>query len=56
MNRNYSIVINRSKKLFGKALLITPDLLLFLQLSTQTLKSVNLGYPSFNLFQFQPSV
>jgi hypothetical protein len=27
-----------------------------LQLSTQTLKSINLGYPSFNLFQSQSSI
>jgi hypothetical protein len=35
---------------------ITLYLLSLLQLSTQTLKSINLGYPSFNLFQSQSSI
>jgi len=34
----------------GKTSLITPDLLSLLQLSTRTLKSVNLGYSSFNIY------
>jgi hypothetical protein len=36
--------------------LITLNFSSLLQLSTQTLKSVHLGYISFNYFQFQPSV
>jgi hypothetical protein len=38
--------------------LIIPNLLsfFFLKKCTQTLKNVNLRYPSFNFFQFQPSI
>jgi hypothetical protein len=41
---------------FLRTSLITPDLSSLLKQGTQTLKSVNLEYPSFNFFQFQPFV
>jgi len=39
--------------IFGKNLLITLDLSLLLQKCIQPLKSVNLGYPSFNFYFYK---
>jgi hypothetical protein len=43
----------RIKKIKGKTPITTPDLSSFLQSYPQTLKSVNLGSPSFNFFFLQ---
>jgi hypothetical protein len=46
------LFLNMVKYKKGKTSLITPDLLSFLKIGTQILKSVNLGYPYFFLFFF----
>jgi hypothetical protein len=46
----------KKKKKKKKTSLITLDLLSLLKKCIKTLKSVNLGYPSFNFFNFNPPI